>query len=155
MPVLILAAMTVKAWEDPDTDLERPTALVAWLMIATLAFALVPVNDGESWSLGVAENPEQYLAVLAFGLAGAGPLPRHCPLSGGPEDLLPPDAGGGAGFQLCVRHRAHRHRQIWPVELRQRPGGTVPGVHRPAGPLPRRGPGGSTPTTPTTTWACG
>ena len=70
MPVLILAAMTVKAWEDPDTDLERPTALVAWLMIATLAFALVPVNDGESWSLGVAENPEQYLAVLAFGLAG-------------------------------------------------------------------------------------
>ena len=70
MPVLILAAMTVKAWEDPDTDLERPTALVAWLMIATLAFALVPVNDGESWSLGVTENPEQYLAVLAFGLAG-------------------------------------------------------------------------------------
>ena len=70
MPALILAAMTVKAWEDPDTDLERPTALVAWLMIATLAFALVPVNDGESWSLGVAENPEQYLAVLAFGLAG-------------------------------------------------------------------------------------
>ena len=70
---------------------------------------------------------------------GAGPLPRHCPLSGGPEDLLPPDAGGGAGFQLRVRHRAHRHRQIWPVELRQRPGGTVPGVHRPAGPLPRRG----------------
>ena len=44
--------------------------LVAWLMIATLAFALVPVNDGESWSLGVTENPEQYLAVLAFGLAG-------------------------------------------------------------------------------------
>ena len=100
MPVLILAAMTVKAWEDPDTDLERPTALVAWLMIATLAFALVPVNDGESWSLGVTENPEQYLAVLAFGLAG---LRRPSP---------------------CRT--------------------TSP-----------KGTGGSTPTTPTTTWACG
>ena len=70
MPVLILAAMTVNAWEDPDADLERPAGMVAWLMIATLAFALVPVRDGESWSLGVLENPGQYLAVLAFGLAG-------------------------------------------------------------------------------------
>ena len=70
MPVLVLAAMTVSAWEDPDADLERPTGIVAWLMIATLAFALVPVKDGDSWSLGVTENPEQYLAVLAFGLAG-------------------------------------------------------------------------------------
>ena len=70
MPVLVLAAMTVSAWEDPDADLESPTGIVAWLMIATLAFALVPVKDGDSWSLGVTENPEQYLAVLAFGLAG-------------------------------------------------------------------------------------
>ena len=67
---VVLAAMTVSAWEDPDADLERPTGIVAWLMIATLAFALVPVKDGDSWSLGVTENPEQYLAVLAFGLAG-------------------------------------------------------------------------------------
>ena len=71
MPLLIMAAMTVNAWEDPDTDLERPTGAIAWAMLATLAFALVPVSEGEDgWSLGVMENPEQYLAVLAFGLGG-------------------------------------------------------------------------------------
>ena len=70
MPVLILAVMTAGAWEDPDADLERPAGVVAWLMMATLAFALAPVNEGDGWSLGVLENPAQYLAVLAFGLAG-------------------------------------------------------------------------------------
>lgn len=71
MPVLILAAMTINAWEDPDTDLERPIGVIAWLMMATLAFALVPVNNGEDgWSIGVLENPDQYLAVLGFGLVG-------------------------------------------------------------------------------------
>ncbi len=71
MPVLMMAVMTVNAWEDPDADLERPTGIVAWLMIATLAFALVPVQDGEDgWSFGVLENSGQYLAVLGFGLAG-------------------------------------------------------------------------------------
>ena len=71
MPVLILAAMTVNAWEDDTVQLERPAGITAWLMIATLAFALVPVDNGEDgWSLGVLENPEQYLAVLGFGLVG-------------------------------------------------------------------------------------
>ena len=41
MPVLILAAMTVNAWEDDTVQLERPAGITAWLMIATLAFALV------------------------------------------------------------------------------------------------------------------
>ena len=71
MPVLILAAMTINAWEDTEVELERPIGVVAWLMIVTLAFALVPVNNGEDgWSLGVLENPGQYLAVLGFGLVG-------------------------------------------------------------------------------------
>ena len=72
MPVLILAAMTVAAWEDPAADLLRPTRSVAWVMIATLAFALVPVQDSTtgSWSLGVLQNPGQYAAVLGFGLGG-------------------------------------------------------------------------------------
>ena len=71
MPVLILAAMTISAWEDTEVELERPIGVVAWLMIVTLAFALVPVNNGEDgWSLGVLENPGQYLAVLGFGLVG-------------------------------------------------------------------------------------
>ena len=71
MPVLILAAMTISAWEDPEAELERPIGVMAWLMIVTLAFALVPVNNGDDgWSLGVLENPGQYLAVLGFGLVG-------------------------------------------------------------------------------------
>ncbi len=42
------------------------------MMIATLAFALVPVQDAATreWSLGVLQNPGQYCAVLAFGLGG-------------------------------------------------------------------------------------
>ena len=71
MPVLILAAMTINAWEDQTAELERPIGTVAWLMMVTLVFALVPVNDGdEGWSLGVLENSGQYLAVLGFGLVG-------------------------------------------------------------------------------------
>ena len=51
--------MTPSSWK-------RPAGITAWLMIATLAFALVAVDNGEDgWSLGVLENPEQYLAVLA------------------------------------------------------------------------------------------
>ena len=44
MPVLILAAMTMSAWEDPSLDLARPARSIAFVMIATLAFALVPVQ---------------------------------------------------------------------------------------------------------------
>ena len=63
MPVLILAAMTVSAWEDPSLDLARPARSIAFVMIATLAFALVPVQDAatKEWSLGVLQNPGQYI----------------------------------------------------------------------------------------------
>ena len=72
MPVLILAAMTVNALEDPAVELDRPAKRIGWLMIATLAFALVPVQDTSTkeWTLGVLQNPGQYAAVLGFGLAG-------------------------------------------------------------------------------------
>ncbi len=72
MPVLILAAMTVNAMEDHNTDLDTPAKGIGWLMIATLAFALVPVQDSETktWSLGVLQNPGQYAVVLGFGLGG-------------------------------------------------------------------------------------
>ncbi len=72
MPVLILAAMTVNALEDHNTDLDTPAKGIGWLMIATLAFALVPVQDSETktWSLGVLQNPGQYAVVLGFGLGG-------------------------------------------------------------------------------------
>ena len=72
MPVLILAAMTVNALEDHNTDLDAPVRGISWIMIATVAFAIVPVQDSEtgSWSFGVLKNPGQYCAVLGFGLLG-------------------------------------------------------------------------------------
>ena len=72
MPTLILAAMTVNALEDHNTDLDTPARGIGWLMLATLAFALVPVRDeaADTWSLGVLKNPGQYFAVLGFGLLG-------------------------------------------------------------------------------------
>ena len=72
MPVLVLCAMTVNALEDHNTDLDSPARTIGWLMVATLAFALVPVWDDETekWSLGVLKNPGQYFVVLGFGLGG-------------------------------------------------------------------------------------
>ena len=75
MPVLILAAMTVCALEDPAVDaeaLDSPARGIGWLMLATLAFAVVPVQDTatKEWSFGVLQNPGQYAAVLGFGLVG-------------------------------------------------------------------------------------
>ena len=72
MPVLVLAAMTVNALEDHNTDLDSPARVISWLMIATVAFAVVPVQDSDtgSWSFGVLKNPGQYCAVLGFGLLG-------------------------------------------------------------------------------------
>lgn len=72
MPVLILCAMTANALENADTDLEAPVRGIGWLMIATLAFALVPVQDRDTgdWSLGVLSNPGQYLTIIGFGLLG-------------------------------------------------------------------------------------
>ena len=75
MPVLILCAMTASALESPDIsadELDAPVRGIGWLMIATLAFALVPVQDGDTkeWSLGVLQSPGQYAAVLSFGIGG-------------------------------------------------------------------------------------
>ena len=72
MPVLVLAAMTVNALENHNTDLDSPARGISWLMIATVAFAVVPVQDSDtgSWLFGVLKNPGQYCAVLGFGLLG-------------------------------------------------------------------------------------
>ena len=72
MPILILAAMTVNALEDPDIDLDAPARGIGWIMLATLVFAVVPVRDDttETWSFGVLKNPEQFFVVLGFGLLG-------------------------------------------------------------------------------------
>lgn len=80
MPVLILCAMTVGALEDPDADLDAPAKGLSWVLLATLAFALVPVLDSDTgkWSLGVLQNPGQYGAVLVFGLGGLWVYRRIC-----------------------------------------------------------------------------
>ena len=72
MPSLILAAMTVNALEDPDVDLDAPARGIGWIMLATLVFAVVPVQDDTTgtWSFGVLKNPEQFFVVLGFGLLG-------------------------------------------------------------------------------------
>ena len=72
MPVLILCAMTVQAWENPAIELDAPAKGIGWLMLATLVFAVVPVLDSSTgeWSLGVLKNPGQFAAVLGFGLGG-------------------------------------------------------------------------------------
>ena len=72
MPTLILAAMTVNALEDPDIDLDAPARGIGWIMLATLVFAVVPVQDDTTgtWSFGVLKNPGQFFAVLGFGLLG-------------------------------------------------------------------------------------
>ena len=75
MPVLILCAMTACGLESPDItadELDAPARGVGWLMLATLAFAVVPVQDSSTkeWSLGVLQNPGQYFVVLGFGLGG-------------------------------------------------------------------------------------
>ena len=72
MPVLILCVMTVNALENHNTDLDTPARGIGWIMAATLAFALVPVQDSDTkaWSLGVLKNPGQYFVVLGFGLGG-------------------------------------------------------------------------------------
>ena len=72
MPVLVLAAMTVNALEDHNTDLDTPARGLGWIMLATLVFAVVPVRDDttETWSFGVLKNPGQFFVVLGFGLLG-------------------------------------------------------------------------------------
>ncbi len=70
-------------------------------MIATLAFALVPVQDSTpEWSLGVLKNPGQYCAVLGFGLLGLLPYRYLCQALAGRQPLCPPPAGGCAGVCL-------------------------------------------------------
>ena len=80
MPVLILCGMTVRAWEDASADFDAPARALSWIMFATVAFAVVPVRDNGagSWSLGVLENPGEYIAVLAFGLIGLWVYRRIC-----------------------------------------------------------------------------
>ena len=71
MPVLILAAMTVNALEDHNTDLDTPAG--AWLDHAGYAGLCTGARAGQRHRhlvAGCAQNPGQYFVVLGFGLGG-------------------------------------------------------------------------------------
>ena len=79
MPVLILCAMTACALESAGItadELDAPARGIGWLMVATLAFAVVPVQDTEqrrAGRCGVLQNPGQY-CVGVWALVWAGLL---------------------------------------------------------------------------------
>ncbi len=72
MPVLILSTASMIAFEDEKVKFGGATAKLGIIMLATLAFAVVPVFDSkeETWSIGVLQNVGQYVEVLFFGVAG-------------------------------------------------------------------------------------
>lgn len=74
MPVLVMCLCTARVLADPHTDFSGPIRGCAWIMLATLAFAVVPVRetvDGETtWTFGVLNNPGVYAASFGFGLLG-------------------------------------------------------------------------------------
>ena len=72
MPVLIMALATMKAMEETDIPLDDGIRPVLCIIAATLAFAVVPVQDDttDSWSFGVLENAGEYFAVFFCGAVG-------------------------------------------------------------------------------------
>ena len=72
MPVLILAAMTVSAWEDPSLDLARPARSIALVMLAgvlafSCLFGIVHIGIGKfgQWNTD-SDLVEQYINALAL-----------------------------------------------------------------------------------------
>ncbi len=72
MPILMLALASMTVLEDAEISLHKSTVKVGLLMLATLAFAFVPVYEAESdsWSFGALVNADQYFLVLFLGIAG-------------------------------------------------------------------------------------
>ncbi len=72
MPVLLMCAATVQALESPRIRQELPGAVktVAACTAAFAAFALVPKQEDEVWSIGVVNNQAQFW--LGLGLARGG-----------------------------------------------------------------------------------
>lgn len=68
MPILLMCAGTMRVLEDvqqaPDsrayTNLLRAIKTVACITAAFAVFGVIPAKDGETWKLGVADNPEQF-----------------------------------------------------------------------------------------------
>ena len=125
-------------WKAPDIsadELDAPVRGIGWLMAATLAFALVPVQDGDTkeWSLGVLQNPGQYAAVLSFGIGGLILYRLLCRRWRGSQAFARRMTAVVLALCLRVQHGTHRHRQVRPVAHRQRPCGAVHLCHQAQG----------------------
>lgn len=74
MPVLVMCLCTVRALADETVEFDGVIRGAGCVMLATVAFAVVPVRktvEGqESWSFGVLNNAGVYIAALTFGLLG-------------------------------------------------------------------------------------
>ena len=71
MPILILAAATVRVLERPKgMPLKSSVRAVALIAIAFSVFALVPVEKEGEWSIGTAREPAQFWLSLALTLIG-------------------------------------------------------------------------------------
>ena len=71
MPVLILAGATVYALEHAEQlPLASSVRITALLTLAFAAFALVPNQEDDRWSLGIANEPAQFWLGLALALIG-------------------------------------------------------------------------------------
>lgn len=73
MPLLLMVLATLKALENDTIELKSGIRPVFWIMLACVAFLLVPVeNTGDTPGIhfGVANNPAQLIMVMAFGIAG-------------------------------------------------------------------------------------
>ena len=70
MPVLIMSLATVNAVQDEDVKIEKGLVPTLLVLLSFCAFAFVPVKpekEGESWTMGVIDEPAMFW--LSFGLA--------------------------------------------------------------------------------------
>lgn len=70
MPILLMCAATMHSLEDDSADWNGALRTVALITFSFIVFALVPKKDGDTWSFGVAENPDQFLVQWLLALLG-------------------------------------------------------------------------------------
>ncbi|MEG2697398.1 MAG: YfhO family protein [Ruthenibacterium sp.] len=70
MPMLLMCAATLHVLEDSDADIMGALKTVACITLSFAVFGLVPAKTDETWSLGVAENPEQFWLMWLLALLG-------------------------------------------------------------------------------------
>ncbi len=60
MPILIMCAATVSAFEDADINLMGGIKIVGIITAAFVVFGLVPTKDGDAFTIGVAEDKARF-----------------------------------------------------------------------------------------------